>query len=445
MRVRRHATVADELAVQIQAGAMPAGTRLPTHRALARRYGIAVATASRVYRDLTVAGLVVGEPGRGTFVRDLSGFTGPEPIRLTTGQRVADLSFNQPLSAGQDDDLRQALRGLAGEGDLTSLLHQQPPGGRHRDCAAIATYLLDRGIDVAPRGVLISGGAQQGLDTVLTAIAEPRAVVAVDALTYPGIKLLAGAGRLDLAPVQIHAAGMDLDHLEWLCGQRPISVLYLIPTLHNPLGYVLTASARERIAALADRHDFLIVEDATYAFLEPDAPPPVQTFAPERTFYVGSMSKNLASGLRIGYIVTPLAHRPALIRSLRATSWGASTIASALTTRWLTDGTAARLETLRRDDARQRQSVARTELMGLDYQAHPGAYSGWLVLPDQARNDLVARELAELGIMVSTADAFATTPHAPNALRLALATPNLPDLTAALRQIRTVTAESILI
>ncbi|AMU27328.1 Putative transcriptional regulator%2C GntR family [Mycobacteroides abscessus] len=439
MRIRRHAAVADGIAEQIKTGALPAGTRLPTHRALAARHGIAVATASRVYRDLTASGLVVGEPGRGTFVRDLSGFAGLEPARLAAGQRTADLSFNQPLSTGQDDELRQALRGLAAEGDLTSLLYQQPPGGRSRDCAAIASYLLGRGIDVAPHSVLITGGAQQGLDALLVTLAEPRAVVAVDALTYPGIKLLATARHLDLAAVRADTTGMDLDHLEWLCGQRPISMLYLIPTLHNPLGYILGASARERIAALAARHDFHIIEDATYAFLEPAAPPPVQTLTPERTFYIGSMSKNLASGLRIGYVVAPLTRRPALIRSLRATSWGASSIASALTTRWLTDGTAAKLEKQRREDARQRQVIARAELAGLDYHAHPASYSGWLTLPEHARSDVIAHELAEHGIMVTTADAFATTAHAPNALRLALATPQLSELTAALRHVRTAT------
>lgn len=82
MRIRRHAAVADGIAEQIRTGALPAGTRLPTHRALAARHGIAVATASRVYRDLTASGLVVGEPGRGTFVRDLSGFAGLEPTGL---------------------------------------------------------------------------------------------------------------------------------------------------------------------------------------------------------------------------------------------------------------------------------------------------------------------------------------------------------------------------
>ncbi|MFT9795864.1 GntR family transcriptional regulator, partial [Mycobacteroides abscessus] len=65
MRIRRHAAVADGIAEQIRTGALPAGTRLPTHRALAARHGIAVATASRVYRDLTASGLVVGGARRG--------------------------------------------------------------------------------------------------------------------------------------------------------------------------------------------------------------------------------------------------------------------------------------------------------------------------------------------------------------------------------------------
>ncbi|MFT9707854.1 GntR family transcriptional regulator, partial [Mycobacteroides abscessus subsp. abscessus] len=66
MRIRRHAAVADGIAEQIRTGALPAGTRLPTHRALAARHGIAVATASRVDRDLTAARRVGGGPGRGT-------------------------------------------------------------------------------------------------------------------------------------------------------------------------------------------------------------------------------------------------------------------------------------------------------------------------------------------------------------------------------------------
>lgn len=436
MRVQRYSEVVDLLTEQIHRGTLPPGTRLPTHRALAREHGIALATATKVYRALTGAGLVVGEPGRGTFVRDLSGFAGLEPRRLPHHRRVADLSFNQPLAPS--DQLRTGLREMAAQGDLSALLLQQPPGGRSRDQAAIATYLLDRDIDVTPDDVLLTGGAQHGLDTVLGALAGAGSVVAADCLTYPGIKLASATRHIELASVRTDLTGPDLDHLDWLCGHRPIRAVYTMPTLHNPLGFVLTGPRRQRLVDIARRHDVVVIEDATYAFLEPDAPAPLQTLAPERTVYVGSMSKNLAAGLRVGFLVTPKRYRAALTRQLRAGSWGTSTLSTALTTRWLTDGTAQRLEKLRRDDARDRQTRARAAFAGLDYHAHPSSYTGWLTLPEETRADIAARELAQRGILVSTADAFALSAPAPNALRIALATPAVPELCDALAQIRAV-------
>ncbi|TFV61179.1 PLP-dependent aminotransferase family protein [Mycobacterium sp. PS03-16] len=442
MRIHRHTVVADEIAGRIRSGALPAGTRLPTHRDLADRYGVAVATATKVYRLLADAGLVVGEPGRGTFVRDLAGYSGLEPRRRADAPRIADLSFNQPLAADQGDQLRRALRDLAGEGDLAALLMQDPPGGRTRAQAAVATHLLGHGIDVAPDRVVLTGGGQQGLDAILGAVTAPGSVVAVDSLTYPGMKLLASARRLDLAPIPVDTVGMDLDHLDWVCAHRPVTVLYCIPTLHNPLGFVLGAGARERLAAIARRRDLIVVEDAVYAFLEPTATP-LQTLIPERTFYLGSLSKNLAPGLRVGYVVTPASRRGAVIRAVRAATWGTSTIAAALATRWLADGTVEELEKLRRDDATDRQRLARAALTGLDYHAHPGSYIGWLTLPEEVRADILARHLADAGILVSTADAFATTGHVPNALRLALATPDPRDLDRALRHLRALVARHL--
>ncbi|MEU4710853.1 PLP-dependent aminotransferase family protein [Nocardia salmonicida] len=428
MRAERYKVVAEDIAAAIRVGDLPVGTRLPTHRELARQQGIALATATKAYRVLAGAGLVVGEPGRGTYVRELSGFAGPEPRRLPVEARVADLSFNQPLAAEQAEQLRHILRDLSGAGDLGSLLIQQPPGGRTADKAAVATHLLDRGIDVPPANVLLTAGAQHGLDVVLTAITDPGSTLAVDELTYPGLKLLAAARHLDLAAVRCDPNGTDLQALEALVGQRKITAVYLIPTVHNPLGFVLDHESRARVAALARRHDILIVEDGTYAFLDPAAPPPVQTFAPERTIYVGSFSKSLATGLRAGYLVAPDAHLTALTRALRATSWGTSSLTTAIVTRWLRDGTVTRLEKTRRDDARERQTIARRTLAGFEYHAHPASYSSWLQLPEEIRSDQAAHRLAQTGILVSTGDAFATGTRAPNALRIALANPSVHEL-----------------
>ncbi|WP_067168500.1 aminotransferase-like domain-containing protein [Microtetraspora niveoalba] len=436
MRPPSYKAIVEELAAAIRSGAIPAGTRLAAHRELARERRIALATATRVYAELAAMGLVVGEPGRGTFVRVRSGYDGLEPSRALPVPRVADLSFNQPLAPGQAELLRRALRALAASGDVEALLYQHPPGGRRHDRAIVATYLLDRGIDAPPGDVLLTSGTQQALDTVLRALTRPGDVVAADALSYPGIKLLAAAHGLDLAPVPVTAAGPDLDALERICAARRVRAIYAIPTVHNPLGWVLDRERRARLVATARAHDCLIVEDGTYAFLETSPPPPLRTLAPERTCYVAGLSKNVAPGLRFGFAVVPASLAQTVTGSLRAAAWGAPGIVTALATGWMADGTVARLEEDRRADAAARQGIARAALAGLDVTAHPASHAVWLGLEPHQRPDHVAAVLAEEGILVSTAAAFATGRHRPHALRLALGTPPRDELGPALRRLR---------
>ncbi|MFJ8474469.1 PLP-dependent aminotransferase family protein [Kitasatospora sp. NPDC094011] len=436
MRPPSYKAIVDEYAAAIRSGALPAGTRLPTHRALARERRIALATATRVYAELGAAGLVTGEQGRGTFVRVQAGYDGIEPSRALPVPRVADLSFNQPLDPEQGDLLRRALRALAGSGDAEALLRQHPPGGHRHDRATVARYLLDRGVDTAPENVLLTSGAQQALDCVLRTLTRPGDVLAVDALSYPGIKLLAAAHHLDLAPVPVTPAGPDLDALDRLCRTRPVRAVYTVPTVHNPLGWVLDRAQRDRLATLAAAHDCTLIEDGTYAFLEAAPPPPLHALAPDRTCYVAGLSKNVAPGLRFGFAVLPDRHLPAAATQLRAAAWGAPGLTTALATGWLADGTVTRLEHRRRADAAARQRLARTALAGLAVTAHPTSYIQWLTLEPHQRADHVAALLAAEGILISTADAFATSPHHPNAIRLALATPPLAALPTALQRLR---------
>jgi DNA-binding transcriptional MocR family regulator len=83
-----------------------------------------------------------------------------------------------------------------------------------------------------------------------------------------------------------------------------------MPTLHNPLGWVLSARQRQALADLARQHDLLIIEDAAYASLIRNPPPPVASYAPESTVYITGFSKNVATGLRVGTVVCPSRYRP---------------------------------------------------------------------------------------------------------------------------------------
>lgn len=435
MPASRYTAIVDRLAADIREGRLAPGTRLPTHRDLARQHGIALATATRVYAHLASAGLVTGELGRGTFVRDQAGYGGLDGRRIPPALRVADLSFNQPLANDQADQLREALRHIAATGDLQSVLTQHSPGGRTTEKAAVATYVLDRGIDVPPDNVVLTAGSQHGLDIALRVLTRPGAVIAVDELTYPGIKLQADDRALELVTFPSNTLGPDLDALAALCSRRRVSAIYTMPTLHNPLGYIMSLEQRAHMVDIARQHDCALIEDGTYAFLEPHCGPTLYELAPERTLHVASFSKNLATGLRFGFIVVSDDYISASKQAVRTSSWGTSSLVSVLVAGWLTDGTVTRLEKRRRGDAQERQQIAHHALKGLDYHAQQTCYYGWLRLPDGARSDRVAHQLANEGILVSTAEAFCVTPHPPNALRLALGTPSLTELSNALQRV----------
>jgi DNA-binding transcriptional MocR family regulator len=434
--ISRYQAVVDALASDIRAGRLPAGTRLPTHRQLAAREGIALVTASRVYAELAAVGLVSGEQGRGTFVRDITLPPGHGIDQQAAAAGTVDLSFNYPALPGQAELLRSALRELAASGDLEALLRYQPHRGRPQDRTAVARHLRLLGLAADADQVLIVNGSQHGLATAVMAALRAGDVVAVDALTYPGFKVLASMLGLELAPLPSAEGGTDLDALERLCAARPVRAVYAMPTLHNPLGWVMDAPARARLAEIARRHRLLIIEDASYAYLARDAPPPVAALAPDVTVYVSGLSKSVATGLRVGFVAAPAALVPAIERAIRVTTWNTPAMTTAIACRWLDDGTVARLEAAKRADASARQSIAREVLAGLPLVGHPSSYFVWLPLAQDARADRIAALLAGKGISVATAEPYATSAPAPQALRLALGSAELDSLRRALGEVR---------
>ncbi|WP_347322414.1 PLP-dependent aminotransferase family protein, partial [Ralstonia pseudosolanacearum] len=178
---------------------------------------------------------------------------------------------------------------------------------------AIVTLMQARGATVANTDILVTTGSQQGLDllgkvligegdTVLTE--APTFLAAIQAFKLYGAKV---------AGVPTDEDGLDLDALERaLAAGRP-KFLYVIPNFGNPSGALMSLERRRRLLALAVRHDLLIVEDDPYGELYFDAPPPPSLFALSqqtdgaqgRVVYLGSLSKVVAPGLRVGWMIAP--------------------------------------------------------------------------------------------------------------------------------------------
>lgn len=432
----RYKSLVDAFAADIRNGRLCPGTRLPTHRQLATQEGLALVTASRVYAELEAMGLVSGETGRGTFVREtaLPPTHGIDQKDVAVG--MVDLNFNYPLLPGQAELLRGALRQLAVSGDLEALLRYQPHAGRLHERASVARHLLSRGLTVTPEQVLIVNGAQQGLAVVLMSLLQPGDVVAADALTYSGFKVLAQSLHLELVPIPSTGAGPDLEALDRLCRSRPVRAVYSMPTLHNPLGWVMDIAQRARLVSIAREHGLTIIEDAAYAFLADNPPPPLADLAPECTVYVSGLSKSIATGLRVGFIVAPEPRVPALERTIRATTWNTPGVMTAIASAWLDDGTVTLLEDQKRADAQARQALARKALAGLPCISHPASYFLWLPLSEDARADQITMALMREQIAVSTAEPFAISAHVPHALRLALGSVDLGTLEVALARVK---------
>ena len=212
-----------------------------------------------------------------------------------------------------------------------------------------------------------------------------------------------------------------------------------MPTLHNPLGWVMTAADRDQLVEIARRHGLLIIEDAAYAYLAEDPPPPLAALAPEITVYVSGLSKSVATGLRVGFVVGPA-------------RLGAGD---------RTRDPRHHLEHPRRDDrdrlplarrrhgrpargrrsaadAEARQSIAREGWRACRSIGHPSSYFVWLPLAEDARADRVAATAdapAHLGVHGGTVRHLA---HVPQAIRLALGSTDLDALRRALGTVRRV-------
>lgn len=209
-----------------------------------------------------------------------------------------------------------------------------------------------------------------------------------------------------------------------------------MPTLHNPLGWVMNDAQRRELARIARTFDLLIIEDAAYAFLVRRPPPPLATYAPERTVYVTGFAKSVATGLRVGAVVCPTEMRITLERAIRTTTWNTPSLMVSIVCDWIKNGTLKRFEALKRRDARHRQALARKILVNCEWVSHDNSYFIWLSLPQEVRADRLVHRLMQQHISVATAEPFSTSNCVLHAIRLALGSVTMNQLSEALAKIK---------
>ena len=438
----RYRAIADALADDIAAGRVAPGTRLPTHRDLAYALKVTVGTVTRAYAEAERRGLIAGEVGRGTYVkaaRPAAAETWPNVQAAPAATNdLVNLSVCQPGAAGVAGALPALLRELQKSPALLEpLLAYTAHGGLPDHRAAGAEWLnRQHGLDATPESVLITCGAQNGLAVACATLARPGDVILTERLTYFGLKAAVGTLGMRLEGVPIDEDGLLPDAFEAACRQSAPRMLAVVPTLHNPTTAVLPLERRHAIAAIARRHGVMILEDDVFGFLMPSAPPPFQRIAPDITVHVNSLSKSVAAGLRIGYLVAPPGLVPRLESAIRALTYVAPALMAEIASRWIRDGSADGFARQQREEAAARQRIAR-EILGDDpaVVAPSAGQHLWLKLPEPWRREEFVAEALRRGVAVTGADAFMVgRAAAPHAVRISLCMPaHREDLRRGLR------------
>ncbi len=413
--------IADGIAQAIADGTLERGTKLPPQRELAGALGISLSTVTRAYAEARRRGLVVGEVGRGTFVRAPERGDEEVPRWFPAARDAAiDFSMNLPMG-GPPPQLAETLARISGDDALPELLDQNSIDGLEAHAEAGAAWITKLGMQVSSDEIVLSVGAQHGVLVSLMATTRPGDVLLTEELTYPPLVQIAQHLDLTLHPIEMDERGLRPEAVDEACRKTTGRVLYCMPTLHSPTAATMPETRRREVARIAARHDLTIIEDDAFGFYPANRPPPVASYAPEHTLLVTSVSKSVAPWLRIGYVRSPERYHGRVRTAVHMSCWMPSPLMAEVARRWITDGTADQLASMHRDEARTRQQIAGQLLDRFPYQADPSGLHIWLPLPKPWRPDMFRIEAERLGVKVLTGDLFAVGSRAPTrAIRLCL-------------------------
>jgi DNA-binding transcriptional MocR family regulator len=401
--------LAAAIAERIASGELAGGDKLPPQREIARALGINVTTVTRAFSALQQRGLVEARPGRGTSVllREVAEDGGGFRSAPSDESGLIDLSVNRPATTAYLDGLAPLLPRLAKDRRYAALQDYHPPEGPAWARAAVAAWLAPYAGGGDAGRVVLTDGAQHGLACLLTAVAQRGDVILADAITYQGIGALCRSLGLDLRGVGGDREGMRPDALEAACATWRPRAVFLVPSLHNPTTVTLSEERRRAIARVARRHNVLIIEDDVYRPLDESAAPSLASIEPELTIHVSCLSKCLAPGLRLGFVVGPRALIGNVAAALRVNCWSISPLSALIGATLLEEGIIDELIATQKEELRQRQAILRKSLSAFDVQTQDTSTHAWLHLPEPWRGAAFARASRQRGVALLPADAFA--------------------------------------
>lgn len=324
--------IAQQIIDEIQRGRLPPSAAMPGTRELAEKLKVNRKTIILAYDELIAQGWLTTESRRGTFVSaKLPHFSPPNQGNSDLKQRVAETSipilakyastiavenlahmidFNDGIPDTRlipFETISKAFRHALIEPIRSNKLGYGDPRGMLRLRQTLSEMLnMERGLSVNIDNICIARGSQMGIFLAARVLAKPSEYVVVENLSYPPAREAFRSCGAKILTVGLDQNGINVDELEALCKKYPISAIYVTPHHQFPTTVMMTAERRLKLLMLAEQYDFVIVEDDydhEFHFHHHPVFPLASTNHDSRVIYVGSLSKVLAPGLRVGYLV----------------------------------------------------------------------------------------------------------------------------------------------
>ena len=410
----------------IRDGHLAPGAQLPPVRELAWHLKVTPGTVARAYQVATQEGLLAATVGRGTFVAAARPRLGPtqalsvdrDPARVTG--RI-DLRSPRLPEVGQGAAFAAAYGAMAaGMGgdwlDYPNAITEAPLR------QAVVGWLAGR--NLGPFGaddVALTHGGQSAIALILNCcLRGERPGVLIEELAYPGFRHAARLSRAEVHGVEIDQHGLRPDALEAACRRHGAQVLCLTTEAQNPTAAHMPQARRAEVAAIARAFDLQVIEDDCYT-PAPTGLPSVRSLAPERTWFVGSVSKTLSAALRFGWAICPTGMGHTLRLTAQHSYFALSRPVADLCLHLMATGMADALRQKVAKAFADRLQVIVETLRGHDVTWQPGLPFVWLQLPSGWRASTFLRMAEADGILLRSADEFALIHgRAPNAVRLAI-------------------------
>jgi DNA-binding transcriptional MocR family regulator len=331
---RRHASailyvqVADKIAALIESGTLRPGERIPSVRRASKQHGVSVTTILEAYLALENRELIEARPKSGFFVRARLRHAVPEPEPSRASRLPAKVGVTSLLSCIFDsarnpgivpfgaaypaaealpaEKLSRITAAIARRNSARAAAYEMPPGNE-RLRRGIARRLLEAGAVVTADDLIVTCGGTEALALSLQAVAKRGDVVAVESPTYFGVLQLMEELGLRALEIPMHPRlGMDLDALERAMRRTKIAACLAIPNFSNPLGSLMPEEHKRRLVELLAARETPLIEDDINGELAHDGSRPRVAQSYDRAGLVllcGSISKTLAPGYRVGWVV----------------------------------------------------------------------------------------------------------------------------------------------